>query len=103
MLFDLGHYRSVLGRLTSAFEAARETAVAAISGGDDDAGVAGPGCTFLHTVAVKANPLIRVLAVAVECGMGLECASLGELELALKGGWAGGRLSGYVCVRPLRE
>lgn len=36
----------------------------------------------LHTSAIKANPLPGVLKLLVECGMGLEVASPGELELA---------------------
>lgn len=40
----------------------------------------------LHTLAVKANPLHDVLTMAVECGLGLETASSGELALARAAG-----------------
>lgn len=48
--------------------------------------------TTLHTLAVKANPLLSVLREAVEQGLGLEAASLGELELALAAGCSRERL-----------
>jgi diaminopimelate decarboxylase len=37
----------------------------------------------LHTVAIKANPLVEVLREAVRAGAGLEAASLEEVQLAL--------------------
>ena len=37
----------------------------------------------LHAVAIKANPVVEVLREAVDCGAGLEAASLEELHLAL--------------------
>jgi len=40
----------------------------------------------LHAVAVKANPLPKVLRFLVERGCGLETASRGELELAFRAG-----------------
>jgi diaminopimelate decarboxylase len=40
----------------------------------------------LHGIAVKANPLVAVLEVLVETGVGLECASLEEVELSLAAG-----------------
>lgn len=40
----------------------------------------------LHTVAIKANPLLAVLKVIVEQGFGLEAASEGEIALALAAG-----------------
>ena len=39
-----------------------------------------------HCLAVKANPVLGVLRSAVECGAGLECASLEEVALALAAG-----------------
>ncbi len=40
----------------------------------------------LHAVAVKANPLVALLRVAVEGGAGLEAASIEEIHLALAAG-----------------
>ncbi len=40
----------------------------------------------LHTIAIKANPLARLLELVVARGCGLEAASLPELELALRCG-----------------
>lgn len=40
----------------------------------------------LHTLAIKANPLPPLLSLAVDRGFGLEAASRGELELALRSG-----------------
>lgn len=40
----------------------------------------------LHTVAIKANPLVGVLRVAVAAGAGLEAASIEEVHLALRAG-----------------
>ncbi|MDI1449020.1 diaminopimelate decarboxylase [Polyangium sp. 6x1] len=40
----------------------------------------------LHAVAVKANPLVEVLRVLVEAGVGLEAASLEEVHLAIHAG-----------------
>ena len=37
----------------------------------------------LHTIAIKANPLVEVLRKVVDCGFGLEAASGPELHLAL--------------------
>lgn len=37
----------------------------------------------LHTLAIKANPLVRLLQVAVDKGYGLEAASMGEVHLAI--------------------
>lgn len=46
----------------------------------------------LHAVAVKANPLIEVLAEAVAEGAGLEAASFEEVHIALAAGAAPGRI-----------
>lgn len=46
----------------------------------------------LHTVAIKANPLVRVLAAVVERGAGLEAASWEEVELARAAGCAPDRI-----------
>lgn len=40
----------------------------------------------LHAIAIKANPLLEVLRALVGAGAGLEAASRGELELALRAG-----------------
>ena len=40
----------------------------------------------LHTVAVKANPLVEILKVAVEAGAGLEAASMEEIHIGLAAG-----------------
>ena len=37
----------------------------------------------LHAIAIKANPLVEILRVLVEGGMGLEAASMEEVQLAL--------------------
>lgn len=46
------------------------------------------GPTALHAIAVKANPVVGVLERLVECGAGLECASLEEVKLSLAAGCA---------------
>ena len=40
----------------------------------------------LHALAIKSNPLVEVLREAVDCGMGLEAASMEEVYLALTAG-----------------
>lgn len=40
----------------------------------------------LHAIAIKANPLVEILRVCVECGTGLEAASIEEVYLALAAG-----------------
>ena len=40
----------------------------------------------LHALAIKANPVVALLRHAVECGMGLEAASLEEVALARAAG-----------------
>lgn len=40
----------------------------------------------LHSVAVKTNPLLHSLKHCVKQGLGLECASAGEIELAIAAG-----------------
>ncbi|WP_437324895.1 diaminopimelate decarboxylase [Sorangium sp. So ce381] len=63
LFHDLGRMRARIGRIDAAFP---------------------PGA--LHTVAIKANPLVEVLRAAVDCGAGLEAASLEEVKLALAAG-----------------
>jgi diaminopimelate decarboxylase len=46
----------------------------------------------LHTVAIKANPLIEILRVVVDAGHGLEAASFEEVTLALAAGCAPQRI-----------
>lgn len=41
---------------------------------------------FLHCIAIKSNPLPFFLQGAVQLGFGLEAASMGEVQLALKAG-----------------
>ena len=45
-----------------------------------------PGDHFNHAFAVKANPTYRVLSLLSRLGMGLEAASMGELQQALRAG-----------------
>jgi diaminopimelate decarboxylase len=40
----------------------------------------------LHTIAIKANPVVELLRCCVDCGVGLEAASLEEVHLALAAG-----------------
>lgn len=42
--------------------------------------------TALHTVAIKANPLVEILRIVVDAGHGLEAASYEELSLAMAAG-----------------
>ncbi len=46
----------------------------------------------LHALAIKANPLVSILEVAVAAGAGLEAASMEEVELALAAGCEPGRI-----------
>ncbi len=48
--------------------------------------VAAPGTAILHAFAVKANPLVPVLRLLAEAGLGAEVASAGELALARAAG-----------------
>lgn len=63
LIHDLGRMRSRLEMLTDAF----------------------PRGT-LHSLAIKANPLVEVLREAVSVGAGLEAASMEEVHLALAAG-----------------
>lgn len=63
LFHDLGRMRRRIERLKAAF----------------------PPAT-LHTVAIKANPLVEVLRAAVGSGAGLEAASMEEVQLALAAG-----------------
>lgn len=64
VFYDLDAFRSALGRIRAAFPA-----------------------SALHAVALKANPLSGLLREALKAGMGAECASLPELEHALRLGF----------------
>jgi len=64
LFYDLKLFRETMGRIQASF----------------------PG-TALHTIAVKANPLIGLLREALKAGMGAECASLPELEHVLRLGF----------------
>nr|WP_281720800.1 diaminopimelate decarboxylase [Nitrosomonas nitrosa] len=46
----------------------------------------------LHTLAIKANPLLELLRIAVEEEFGLEAASFEEVQLALASGCLPGRI-----------
>jgi diaminopimelate decarboxylase len=46
----------------------------------------------LHAVAMKANPLIRILEFIHQFGVGAEVASLAELKMALKAGYTGEKI-----------
>jgi len=46
----------------------------------------------LHALAIKANPLIRILEFTREFGMGVEAATIGEVSLALKKGYPSHRI-----------
>jgi diaminopimelate decarboxylase len=48
------------------------------------------GSGFQHCLAVKSNPILKILSFVVECGMGLECASEEEVHLALAAGCSPG-------------
>ncbi|HEY8375047.1 MAG TPA: hypothetical protein VIK91_01105, partial [Nannocystis sp.] len=63
LLHDLARIRAKLAALAAAFP---------------------PGA--LHTLAIKANPLVGVLRAAVAAGAGLEAASIEEVHLALRTG-----------------
>ncbi|WP_437732006.1 diaminopimelate decarboxylase [Sorangium sp. So ce1335] len=69
LFHDLGRMRARIGRISAAFP---------------------PGA--LHAVAIKANPLVEVLRAAVDCGAGLEAASLEEVKLAAAAGCPAGRI-----------
>lgn len=69
IVHDLGRLRDNLAALASAFP---------------------PGA--LHTLAIKANPLVGVLRVAVAAGAGLEAASIEEVHLALAAGCPPGQI-----------
>lgn len=57
----------------------------------------------LHAVAVKANPLVRILRVIQKTGLGLEAASLPELCLAQNAGIAPGRVAFDSPAKSVRE
>jgi diaminopimelate decarboxylase len=48
--------------------------------------------TAVHGIAMKANPLLRILEFCKSIGTGVEVASLGELVMALKAGYNPGRI-----------
>ncbi len=68
-LLDVTGIRSSADALTSAF-----------------AGALTPGTPVLHAFAVKACPLVPVLRLLADCGLGCEVASPGELALARAAG-----------------
>lgn len=68
-LLDVAGIRARAASLTAAFDAA-----------------AAPGTPVLHTFAVKAAPLVPVLRLLADAGIGCEVASPGELALARAAG-----------------
>ncbi|MCX4543247.1 diaminopimelate decarboxylase [Streptomyces sp. NBC_01565] len=70
-LLDVAGIRASAGALTAAFSAALP-----------------PGTPVLHAFAVKAAPLVPVLRLLAEAGLGCEVASPGELALARAAGVA---------------
>ncbi|MFI6149056.1 diaminopimelate decarboxylase [Streptomyces sp. NPDC051109] len=68
-LLDVAGIRSSAAALTSAFAAA-----------------VAPGTPVLHAFAVKACPLVPVLRLLADCGLGCEAAGPGELALARAAG-----------------
>ncbi|MFD8144845.1 diaminopimelate decarboxylase [Streptomyces sp. NPDC059708] len=73
-LLDTAGIRASAAALTAAFEA-----------------VTAPGTPVLHTFAVKAAPLVPVLRLLADCGLGCEVAGPGELALARAAGIPAGR------------
>ncbi len=49
-----------------------------------------PSC--LHTIAIKANPVVEILREVVQVGAGLEAASIEEVAVALAAGCPAGRI-----------
>jgi diaminopimelate decarboxylase len=46
----------------------------------------------LHTIAIKANPVVQILREVVQAGAGLEAASMEEVQLALAAGCPAARI-----------
>ncbi len=65
VLYDLDRMESVLDDLAAAFPK-----------------------SCIHTIAVKANPLVEILVRIRERGFGVEVASIGEVQLAIQAGFA---------------
>jgi len=57
----------------------------------------------LHGLAIKANPLIRIMEFTQKLGIGVEAASLGEVNLALKTGYRPDRIVYDSPVKTLQE
>ncbi|MFI1063023.1 diaminopimelate decarboxylase [Streptomyces spororaveus] len=73
-LLDVAGIRASAAALTSAFD-----------------GAVAPGTPVLHAFAVKAAPLVPVLRLLADAGLGCEVASPGELALARAAGVPAGR------------
>lgn len=71
LVFDLDAFESTLDNLIASFKG---------------------GKWWLHTFAIKANPVFPMLKSVVAKGMGLECASWTEVEIALSTGCAPGKV-----------
>ncbi|MCK9423855.1 MAG: hypothetical protein M0Q38_14790 [Bacteroidales bacterium] len=71
IFYDLTFLQSRIGRLVSCFPS-----------------------TTLHALAIKANPLIRIMNFikTIHSGIGVEAASMGEVNLALKTGYSPDRI-----------
>jgi len=57
----------------------------------------------IHGAAVKANPLGRIMEFAMELGIGVEAASMGEVSLALKAGYRPDRIVYDSPVKTIHE
>ena len=69
LFYDLDQLRATLGSISAAFPP-----------------------TATHAIAMKANPLVGCLRIVKELGMGVEVASPGELEHALRLGFRPDRI-----------
>lgn len=87
LLMDRDRVRSRAASLLAAFDGEGEA-----SRLRRGASVASPSPRFLHAFALKANPLRAVLNEVRESGMGAECASIAEVEQALRCGFAPHRI-----------
>jgi diaminopimelate decarboxylase len=57
----------------------------------------------LHGIAIKANPLFRILEMMKEMDLGIEAASIGEVSFSLKAGFSPGKIVYDSPVKTVRE